>query len=150
MPGFLAWVKSLLPLSADLCILPYMTATVTVLADRVQTVGQRTRATVQALKGYRTMKDQDIAGITGWTRQKVQSYVSGPTKFTAEALAAFAVALQVPDYVLLMDKDDALRWVLDHSPNGPTPGQEQSSTKWSADNVVRFKARRLSPHPMAA
>lgn len=127
-----------------------MTATVTVLADRVQTVGQRTRGTVQALKGYRTMKDQDIAEVVGWTRQKVQSYVSGPTKFTAEALAAFAVALQVPDHVLLMQKDDALRWVLDHSPNGTTDGERVSPTRWYGATVTDIRARQSSPSRQAA
>lgn len=127
-----------------------MTASVTVLADRVQTVGQRTRATVQALKGYRTMKDQDIGEIVGWTRQKVQSYVSGPTKFTAEALAAFAVALRVPDHVLLMEKDDALRWVLDHSPNGTTDGERMRSTKWYGAPVIDLRARRMAPYRQAA
>lgn len=135
-----------------MCILPHMTATVTVLAERLETVGKRTRATVQALKGYRTMRDQDIAEATGWTRQKVQSYVNGPTKFTDEALAAFAFALKVPDHVLLLAKDDALRWVLDHAPNGPddTGGREIMPTRWSHARIVDLEARRSRPLQRAA
>ncbi len=83
---------------------------------------------MRTLKGYRELNDQDIAKAIGWTRQKVQSYVGGPTKFTTEAISAFAFALNVPDHVLLMEKDDALRWLLDHQdPDGPRDPAEQVS-----------------------
>lgn len=111
-----------------------MTATVIDLTERVQTVGQRTRATVQALKGYRNLRDADIAETLDWTRQKVQSYVNGPTKFTAEALSAFAFALRVPDHLLLLEPDSALRWVLDNAPNGGPdrgPGQPIDESGWT-------------------
>lgn len=147
MPGFLARVKSLLPTYANVGILLHMTATVTVLADRVQTVGQRTRSTIQALKGYRDLRDQDIAEAVGWSRQKVQSYVNGPTKFTAEALAAFGFVLDVPEHVLLMNRDDALRWVLDHPNGAPTPpeGGDYGLPDARRAVLLPYRARRSSP-----
>lgn len=138
MPGFLALVKDHLPTSPKFGILPYMTATLVALQDRLPRAGERTRATVKALKGYRGITDQDIAKLLGWTRQKVQSYVAGPTRFTDEALVAFGYALEVPGYVLMLEKDDALRWVLDH-PHGPDApdGQEKPFTIWET-SLLRF------------
>lgn len=143
MPGFLARVKTRLRCCANFGILLHMSVTVIDLAERRKSVGKRTRATVKALKGYRGVTDKQIADTAGWTRQKVNSYVTGPTKFTDEALAVFAYALGVPEFVLLMEKDEALRWVLDHpsGPDGPgtpsdLPGQ---SSPCMTDNVIPLR-----------
>lgn len=122
-----------------------MSATVIDLAERRKSVGKRTRATVKALKGYRGVTDKQIADTAGWTRQKVNSYVTGPTKFTDEALAVFAYALGVPEFVLLMEKDEALRWVLDHpsGPDGPgTPSDLPGQSSPCMTDVIDLASRR--------
>lgn len=112
----------------------------------------RTRRTIGRLKGYRELTDGQIAAALGMSRSKVQSYTGGPTKVTAEMLAAFAAVLDVPDYVLAMEADDALRWVLDNSPNGPRDpaglGSDRSSCT-SHDLVERLRNREVEPMVVA-
>jgi transcriptional regulator with XRE-family HTH domain len=120
MPGFLAQVNNYLPSDANLGIMPHMT--VIELAERMDATSQRVRSTLQAIRAYRDLTEGDIALRVQMSRSKINSYLNGPTKITAPMLTAFAYALQVPEPVLLMTTDDALRWVLQNAPNGPGDG----------------------------
>jgi transcriptional regulator with XRE-family HTH domain len=98
-----------------------MTATVTDLTDRIERSATRVRTTIRLVRDYRGLRtDDQLGAASGIPRSKVQRLVTGESKMTIEAIAAFASALDVPDYVLSMESDDALRWVMDNSPNGPT------------------------------
>lgn len=86
------------------------------LRERMDGTQSRIRATINGLCNHYRLTDQAIASIIDESRQTVQNWRKGPKKLSAENIAAFAWALGVPDEVLLvMEWDEALRWVLDAS-----------------------------------
>lgn len=98
-----------------------MTATVIDLTERMDRAAERTRRTIRQLRDYRGLRtDGQLAAQMGMGRTMVNNLAIGRVKLTIETIAAFAAALDVPDYVLSMEADDALRWVMDNQPNGPT------------------------------
>lgn len=111
-----------------------------VVEERMASTPRRLRRTLHLIKSYREMSDDSISQLLGMTRSKVNSYISGPTKLTAEMMAAFAWVFRVPEQILWLDPDDALRWVLDNAPNGTDPTPDgggdllKSSTKWYDTN----------------
>lgn len=102
-----------------------MTATVIDLGQRRGDVVTRTRKTIDLIRAYRGLDtDAAFAEATGIPRSKIQRVTAGPTRLTIDVLAVFAAALDVDDYVLSMQPDDAMRWVIDHAPNGPDQGPD--------------------------
>lgn len=66
---------------------------------------------------YRDLSVAGLAGHLGMTRATVNNYTSGKSRLNVEMIEGLAEALQVEPAVLLMEPDDAIRWVLDNSPN---------------------------------
>lgn len=119
MPRILAAVNAFVAKSRKRAHTACMTATIYSLEQRAAVAERRTRQTIKKVMGYRGLNDTSLAELVRMSRSTVQSYTGGPTQITAKVLAKFAEVLDVDDYVLMMQPDDAMRWVLDHSPNGP-------------------------------
>lgn len=78
----------------------------------------RAVAALQAIKAYRRLSDGEIAAAVGLGRSSVQAYMSGQRHLTIGLLYEFADVLDVDPQVFLMEPDEAIRWVLEHTPNG--------------------------------
>lgn len=74
----------------------------------------RTATTLNEVRRARHLSQAALAELVGMTRQAVASRCVGATMMTVPDLHAFAEALNVEPRVLLMDRYDALRWMLDH------------------------------------
>lgn len=73
----------------------------------------RIRRTVSSLARYRGLKGVDLARLTGLHTMSISSRLNGKAAFSATDIFRFAEALDVPPAVLLMEANQALRWVLD-------------------------------------
>ena len=73
--------------------------------------------TIQALMRHRGYKDREMAERSGIERATFNTYKNARRKFGLDELEAIAKALDVPASVLLMQEEEAVRWVLDHAPN---------------------------------
>lgn len=82
-------------------------------------------AVLQVVKNYRRMSDAALSMRIGGaiSRAGVNMYSTGQTVLNVEKMTIFADALKVTPKIFFDTPDQALRWVLDHSPNGddPTP-----------------------------
>lgn len=114
LTGFLATVKSLLRIRANYGNVPAMTDTMLDLRDHREATAARVKATLRALRSHFRVSDQALATLTGTKRATINSWISGDTKNTAESIGLFAWAFQVPEYVILLGPDEAVRWVIDH------------------------------------
>ena len=76
--------------------------------------------TLDALRRHYRWSDRELGERAGYSRNKVEERRNGVTAIDADDLTRFSVAFGVPILVLVMDADEAVRWVLDH---GPTPGR---------------------------
>lgn len=84
---------------------------------------------------------EDMAVEIGRSVTTIRNYLAGRTIPTRAVITAWALRCGVDRYWL------ATGLVADP---GTPEGQDVSPTKWSADNVVHFKARQLAPRRQAA
>ena len=74
----------------------------------------------------------------GAERATINRYTNGTASPNVDWLEKFGRALKVPAYVLLMSEDDAMRWVIEHAPNGrrgPSVTEEYESA-WTQTHPV--------------
>lgn len=102
-------------------------------------------ATLLALKRYRGLTDEQIGRQIGRSSQTVNNYVNGVTGLDVGLIFLLAKALDVEPRVLLMKRDDALRWAIENRPeplpraraaNRPRKKVARSSTKWYLTTLV--------------
>jgi transcriptional regulator with XRE-family HTH domain len=91
----------------------------------MQPMGERTTTaylaaqTLDALKRHRGLSDSEIAERAGTSRNVVEQRRRCVTALDADDLERYALALDVEPFVLLLDVNEALRWVLENRPNPP-------------------------------
>lgn len=69
---------------------------------------------LRALKRHYGTTDAQLADALGLSRQTVQNRLSGATAMAYPELVGFAAFFDVPEEVLYIGPDTAVRWVLDH------------------------------------
>jgi hypothetical protein len=95
-------------------------------------------AVLRAVKAYRGFTDTVLAMRSAgeMSRAAVQHYMSGRTVLNVDKMVVFGEALAMPPKLFLGSAEDALRWVLDNSPNpDPPPTRSLPSTKWYSRHV---------------
>lgn len=107
------------------------------LEARMDEMSKRIPATLVMLKKYRQLTDRAIGQMAGVSGQKIGSHCRGRGHVTERDLAMFAQIFDVPEYVLLLEPDEALRWVLDHSPNQPAPALRVVADTGPAQVITR-------------
>ena len=75
--------------------------------------------TVRALKAYYGVSDAALGRAFGTSRQTINGRLTKATKLSAGEVAGFARFFRVPEGVLYLTKDEAIRWCLDHPDAGP-------------------------------
>jgi transcriptional regulator with XRE-family HTH domain len=79
---------------------------------------RRSAVVLRQLKTYRELSDTDLAVVVGLSRSAVAGYMTAKTAMDVDKMHRFAQALDVEPIVFLMTPDEALRWTLEHRPNG--------------------------------
>jgi transcriptional regulator with XRE-family HTH domain len=95
----------------------------------------RSAAVLRQLKAYRDVSDGDLALAIGMSRSGIAGYMSAKTALDVDRMHGFARALDVEPVVFLMSPDEALRWTLEHRPNG-----ERLKSRSRSFSVVDFAA----------
>lgn len=80
---------------------------------------KRVPDTVRALKRHFNVSDRALATAFGTSRQTMNGRINSATKLTAAEVAGFAYFFRVPEGVLYLTRDEAIRWCLDHPEAGP-------------------------------
>lgn len=101
---------------------------------------RRSAVVLRQLKGYRELTDTDLAVQVGISRSAVAGYMTAKTAMDIDKMHRFAraldvEALDVEPVVFLMSPDEALRWTLEHRPNG-----ESLESRSRSFSVVDFAA----------
>lgn len=112
-----------------------MTATQTPPQAAEQAVKQVAR-TLDAIRRHRHLSDQQLADRSGLSRPQVEARRNGRTPCSVSDLAKLAIALNVETATFLLERDEAVRWVLDNRPTFMTrsaegkaqPGGEEGDT----------------------
>lgn len=76
--------------------------------------GQRSTETFAKLKKYFGFSDQKLADLAGYSLSQVEWRRTGKTPLDVDDLERFGAVFHVPPEVLLLDQDDAVRWVIDN------------------------------------
>jgi transcriptional regulator with XRE-family HTH domain len=95
--------------------------------------------TLNALKNYYELSDEELGQMAGMSRSAVQARRTGTSALSADDMDAFCRVFAIPPEVLLMSVGDALRWVLDNDPRGPGTVRirhESSSACTSSDATI--------------
>jgi transcriptional regulator with XRE-family HTH domain len=96
---------------------------------------RRSAVVLRQLKGYRELTDTDLAVQVGISRSAVAGYMTAKPAMDIDKMHRFARALDVEPVVFLMSPDEALRWTLEHRPNG-----ESLESRSRSFSVVDFAA----------
>ena len=74
----------------------------------------RVRPVLRRLMRHFELTDRALADAFGISRQAMNYRINGRTTIPPEEVAGFAAFFGVPEQVMYLTPDEALRWVLDH------------------------------------
>jgi len=102
-------------------------------------VTRNSAAVLRMLRNYRDLTDGQLAELTDGavSRSAVQSYASGRYPIPIDKVVILAQALRAKPELFFGTPDDALRWMLDNSPNGELEEVPARSRRYAPPEPVK-------------
>lgn len=101
--------------------------------EAVDQAVSRVPTALRTIQNYYGLRNEDIAQLIGKNTNWVQERTSGKRSCKIEDLFRFAAGLEVPAELLIQDRDDVYRWLIDN----PAPAWAGGRSGWThQDDLV--------------
>lgn len=100
--------------------------------ETIEQAVRRVPTALRTIQSYYSLRNEDVADRIGKQTNWVQERTSGKRSCKVDDLFRFAAGLEVPAELLIQDRDDVYRWLIDN----PAPAWAGEGSGWTYDHEL--------------